>query len=495
MPDYCLHCCLERNRCTCDDATKNQPVENYPFCLPAGALLDGKYRIGRVLGAGGFGITYLAVDENLRSRVAIKEYMPRADAVRSTDGHTVIPGTHDDKSAFEFGVEKFIEEARVLARISEKDNPRIVSILNFFRANNTAYLVMRYLEGQTLAGLLKSRGGGLREDEAVVFLTAMLDGLREIHNEGLIHRDIKPQNVFITNDGGLKLIDFGAARYAHGAKSRGLTQVYTPPYAPFEQYSQQGNQGAWTDLYAVGVTFYQMLTGRLPNDALSRLEDPLIELPHAATGGRVSKALDDVVAKAICPQVNGRFRTVDEFHQALSLPSVVELDSVGASQQQRQEGPPVTSPISSGIYCLRCGFKHSRCTCDAAAKGGPVQNQPPGLPAGTLLHGKYRIGRVLSSGGFGITYLAVDEELGLRVAIKEYMSDACARRGTDGYSVEPVAPKDKPAFESGIKDFLEEAQVLASISEKRNSGLVSVKVYNYFEANGTAYLVMRYVEG
>ncbi|HRR75140.1 MAG TPA: bifunctional serine/threonine-protein kinase/formylglycine-generating enzyme family protein [Myxococcota bacterium] len=327
MPDskYCLHCCLEHSRCTCDAVTKAQPVENHLFSLPAGAILAGQYRIGRVLGAGGFGITYLAVNEDLGLRVAIKEYMPRSDAVRGTDRQTVLPGTAEDREAFEFGLEKFVEEARVLARISEKDNPRIVSILNFFRSNGTAYLVMRYLEGQTLASLLKSRGGSLGEEEAMVYLTAMLDGLREIHGEGLIHRDIKPHNVFITNDGGVKLIDFGAARYAQGAKSRGLTQVYTPPYAPFEQYSQQGNQGPWTDLYAVGVTFYQMLTGRLPSDALSRLQDPSIELPNAVTGGKVSKALDTVVAKALNPEVGKRFRSVDEFFQALSLPSSVKL--------------------------------------------------------------------------------------------------------------------------------------------------------------------------
>ncbi|HQE74732.1 MAG TPA: bifunctional serine/threonine-protein kinase/formylglycine-generating enzyme family protein, partial [Myxococcota bacterium] len=338
MSDYCLHCCLKHKECTCDSETRGRPVENYAFSLPAGALLDGKYRIGRVLGAGGFGITYLAVDENLGLRVAIKEYMPRSDAVRSTDGHSVLPGTHQDKEAFEFGLEKFLEEARVLARISEKDNPRIVSILNFFKANGTAYLVMRYLEGQTLASLLNSRGGRLPENEAIVILTAMLDGLREIHGAGLIHRDIKPHNVFITNDGGIKLIDFGAARYAQGAKSRSLTQVFTPPYAPYEQYSQQGNQGPWTDIYAVGVTFYQMLTGRLLNDALSRKENPLFILPHTATRGRVSKDLDAVVAKAISPEVHNRYRNVDEFFKGLRAHPIFDQDP------KPPPSPPVKTP-------------------------------------------------------------------------------------------------------------------------------------------------------
>ncbi|HPC91616.1 MAG TPA: bifunctional serine/threonine-protein kinase/formylglycine-generating enzyme family protein [Myxococcota bacterium] len=333
MPDYCLHCCLSYNRCTCDAATKAQGVENPSFCLPAGALLDDKYRIGRVLGSGGFGITYLAVVENLGLRVAIKEYMPRSDAVRSTDGHSVNPCTIEDRDAFEFGLQKFLEEAQVLARVSEKDNPRIVGIHNFFKANGTAYLVMRYLEGQTLADLLKSRGGSLPEDQAIVILTAMLDGLREIHNEGLIHRDIKPQNVFITNDGGLKLIDFGAARYAQGARSRSFP-IFTPSYAPLEQYSEQGSQGPWTDLYAVGVTFYQMLTGRLPNDALSRLRNPSIDLPHTVTGGKVSKALDSVIVKAISPEAKDRFQNVDEFFQALSLPSSVKM---GAQEPPKRD--------------------------------------------------------------------------------------------------------------------------------------------------------------
>ncbi|HQE74701.1 MAG TPA: bifunctional serine/threonine-protein kinase/formylglycine-generating enzyme family protein [Myxococcota bacterium] len=336
MPEYCLHCCLEHRECTCDAGTRGRPVENPVFCLPAGTLLDGKYSIGRVLGAGGFGITYLAVDENLGLRVAIKEYMPRSDAVRSSDGVSILPGTVDDQDSFEFGLQKFVEEARVLARISEKDNPRIVSIHGFFKANGTAYLVMRYLEGQTLSGLLKSKGGSLPENEAIVILTAMLDGLREIHSAGLIHRDIKPQNVFITNDGGIKLIDFGAARYAQGAQSRGLTQVFTPPYAPSEQYSLRGDQGPWTDIYAVGVTFYQMLTARLPDDALSRLRDPTFVGPHAATGGKVSKALDGVIAKAMSPEVGDRYRSVDEFFEALSLPSSVKLNYQEPPKQPHQ---------------------------------------------------------------------------------------------------------------------------------------------------------------
>ncbi|HRR75170.1 MAG TPA: bifunctional serine/threonine-protein kinase/formylglycine-generating enzyme family protein [Myxococcota bacterium] len=326
MPSYCLHCCLEDNLCTCDVATKRLPVNNPEFCLPAGTLLDGKYLIGRVLGSGGFGITYLAVDELLGLRVAIKEYMPRAEAVRSSDGRTVEPGTHQDREAFNFGLEKFLEEARVLARISSRDNPRIVSLFSFFTAHGTAYLVMAYLEGQTLAELLRSRGGSLPEQEAKYYLTAILDGLREVHSEGLIHRDIKPHNVFVTNDGGVKLIDFGAARYAQGAKSRALTQVLTAPYAPFEQYSQQAAQGPWTDLYAVGVTFYEMLTGRLPADAPSRVGDPSLVLPHAATSGQVSKELDALVTKAMHPDASKRFQTVDEFFKALSLPSSITIE-------------------------------------------------------------------------------------------------------------------------------------------------------------------------
>jgi hypothetical protein len=200
--------------------------------------------------------------------------MPRSDAVRSSDGVSILPGTVDDQDSFEFGLQKFVEEARVLARISEKDNPRIVSIHGFFKANGTAYLVMRYLEGQTLSGLLKSKGGSLPENEAIVILTAMLDGLREIHSAGLIHRDIKPQNVFITNDGGIKLIDFGAARYAQGAQSRGLTQVFTPPYAPSEQYSLRGDQGPWTDIYAVAFFFDSTDTVR----AEVIKQDPILDL-------------------------------------------------------------------------------------------------------------------------------------------------------------------------------------------------------------------------
>jgi len=313
-------------------------------------LLDEKYRIGRVLGAGGFGVTYLAVDQNVGLRVAIKEYMPGSDAGRGTDGYSVEAHTLDDKEAFDFGLEKFLEEAQVLARISEKDNPNIVNIHGFFKANGTAYLVMRYLEGQTLNSLLESSGGSLPENEAVEILTAMLNGLRDIHNEGFIHRDIKPQNVFITNDRGVKLIDFGAARHAQGAKSRGLTQIYTPPYAPFEQYFKQSDQGPWTDLYAVGITFYQMLTGLIPEGAPGRVQDSSLTLPHTITGGAVSKRLDAVIAKAISPAAEDRFRSVDEFLEALSKPFVndVEPQQVPPKPPEGLDQEPVTVILGDG---------------------------------------------------------------------------------------------------------------------------------------------------
>ena len=318
MPDYCLHCCLERSRCTCDDATKNQPVQNQPPSLPAGVLLKDRYRIGRVIGASGFGNIYLAVDEELGHRVAIKEYMLRGYDVISTDVNTVMSGDSEDEDTFRYHMRRFLVGTMALAKISEMGNPRIVSVFDYFRANNTVYQVMSYLEGQTLSSLLKSRGLSLPEEEAKYYVTAILDGLRDLHNEGVVHCDIKPHNVFLTNDGGVKIIDFGAVRTFQQEARRDITVVVSPPYAPFEQYSLLDKLGPWTDIYAVGITFYQMLTGRLPKDALQRLRDPSLELPHEATGGKVSKDLDAVIAKAISPETEDRFQSVDEFQEALA---------------------------------------------------------------------------------------------------------------------------------------------------------------------------------
>jgi hypothetical protein len=236
----------------------------YPDALPAHYRLHW-YVIERVLGQGGFGITYLARDTNLDQPVAIKEYLPVEIATRRPDA-TVSSRTEDQNERYRWGLERFIREARTLARF---DHANIVRVHSVFEHNDTAYMVMRFEEGETLEALL-ARRRTLPENELVRILLPILDGLALVHDAGFIHRDIKPDNILIRADGTPVLLDFGSARHALG-RARTVTILVAPGYAPFEQYYSSGeSQGPWTDIYGLGATCYRAISGAAPIDAIAR---------------------------------------------------------------------------------------------------------------------------------------------------------------------------------------------------------------------------------
>jgi len=226
------------------------------------------YRIERILGQGGFGITYLAYDYNLDRRVAIKEYLPMELAVREGD-FSVYPASEAQDERYRWGLERFIAEARTLARFK---HPNIVRVLSVFEENNTAYMVMEYEHGESMQELL-SRREVLEEQEIIKIVFPIMGGLELVHETGFVHRDIKPANIFLREDGSPVLLDFGSARQALGEKTKSLTSIVSPGYAPFEQYySKSDRQGPWTDIYGLGATMYRALSGRAPMDAIDRSE-------------------------------------------------------------------------------------------------------------------------------------------------------------------------------------------------------------------------------
>ena len=265
-------------------------------------LAQGQYVVGRVLGdPGGFGITYLADDVHLALEVAIKEYLPRELAARDRDGCTVVPHSPADQDLFEAGLEAFVDEARRLARFN---HPNIARVRTFFRDFGTAYLVMDYYRGRTLQAYLEEQGGRLPERQALELMMPILDALNEVHREGMIHRDVKPQNIYLTDDGRPILLDFGAARVTLGERSRDPTRFVSCGFTAPEQYSGEPfRQGPWTDVYATAATLYRMVTGCEPPDALARTAGrPLPELkeqaPHLSTG--FCRVLE--VALAVVPE-------------------------------------------------------------------------------------------------------------------------------------------------------------------------------------------------
>lgn len=242
------------------------PVEE-PLHMEPGTLLKKRYIIGRVLGFGGFGVTYIAWDTVLQIKVAIKEYLPSEFSTRIV-GRTEISVYNGNKSVqFKQGMTQFVDEAKKLAQFNNESG--IVKVYDSFLENNTAYIIMEYLEGETLSARVESRGS-IPADELIKLLVPVMESLETIHKSGIIHRDISPDNIMLLKDGTAKLIDFGAARHATTSHSRSMTVIIKAGYSPEEQYRSGGEQGAHTDVYAIGATMYKAVTGVTPPDALER---------------------------------------------------------------------------------------------------------------------------------------------------------------------------------------------------------------------------------
>ncbi len=271
--------------------------------------------IERVLGSGGFGITYLARDLSLETWRAVKEYLPREWGTRRQDG-TVGPWTGGNAEDYQWGLERFLEEARILARFK---HPHIVQVHRVFEALGTAYMVMEYVEGRTLASQVEA-AGALSEDRVREVLDALTEGLKEVHAAELLHRDIKPANVVVRRDGSPVLIDFGAARHAMGGQSGTLASVLTPGYAPIEQYPPGDRQGPWTDIYALGALAYCALSGGVPKAATERTQEdrlrPLVEVAPQ----KVSSGLATAVGAAMAVYQEDRPQDLEAWQRLLDAP-------------------------------------------------------------------------------------------------------------------------------------------------------------------------------
>ncbi|MEE3450695.1 MAG: PASTA domain-containing protein [Acutalibacteraceae bacterium] len=291
------------------------PVENAVHMEP-GTLLADRYIIGKVLGYGGFGVTYVGWDGKLRQKVAIKEYFPTEFSTRMP-GKTMLTIFNDQKKKeqFESGLEKFIDEAKRLAKF--QNTPGIVKILDAIEENDTAYIIMEYLDGETLTEML-DREGTIEEDKAVEMLMPVMKSLEVVHKTGIIHRDIAPDNIFITKSGDVKLIDFGASRYETTSHSRSITVIIKPGYSPEEQYRSRGDQGPHTDVYALAATLYKMVTGVVPPDALERRASceekrrDIIKLPHLLNKN-ISKNTENALMNALNVRIEDRTPDIKSF--------------------------------------------------------------------------------------------------------------------------------------------------------------------------------------
>lgn len=338
--DVCLYCfgTLNEDRVcmTCGRRADDKPA--LPNQLARRTILAKRYLIDKAIGEGGFGITYSAWDLTDGRHVAIKEYYPSGYVSRDTRNGAVIIGNKKNHAATNRGLKRFIDEAQNLARVS--DHSGVVAVLDFFSANNTAYIVMEFLDGISLKKYVR-RKGKLDEETVLTILKPVVYSLREVHAAGLIHRDISPDNILITKNGEVKLIDFGAAEQTN-PDGRSVSIVLKQGYAPEEQYRLRGEQGPWTDIYALGVTIYYCLTAQLPPESIQRMYDDTI-VPPSKLGAKVSPATESALMRAMAVFAADRFKNMDELIAAFYsgrkndeiAAEVIEKDVIKAEQQRR----------------------------------------------------------------------------------------------------------------------------------------------------------------
>ena len=469
--------------------------------LPAGTRLE-EFEIERELGAGGFGVTYLAHDTSLDRQVAIKEYLPQAWGTRWPDGG-VGPRLATHAENYRRGRERFLEEARVLARLR---HPNVLQVHRVIEKRGTAYMVTEYVEGRSLEAALRTEGPW-PESRVLALLDALTAGLEPVHAAGLVHRDISPENVMLRGDGSPVLIDFS------GFGADDLDPEHWPRYAPIEQYSTK-DRGPWTDVYALGAVAYAALGGRVPEAPERTGNDggdtwrPVAEV--SAHG--VSPGFAAAIGAALALRGSDRPQSLAEWRSRLGLPAAGGTADMpgGAAAGPRAPVPPAPDSGPAGPR-MHPASRSRPVTHQTSRPGGAFDGPAVAggvgqetrrrhevtmdemrggyvLPAGTRLE-EFEIERELGEDGFGVTYLAHDRSLDRQVAIKEYLPHDWATRWPGG-AVGPWSVTHAESYRWGLERFWEEARVLARLHHPH-----VVQVYRVIEARGTAYMVTEYVEG
>lgn len=381
------HCpgCFENKQglAACPYCGYDESEPRSPLLLPHGTMLASTYRIGRVLGRpGGFGVTYLAWDSHLQQRVAVKEYLPREKVARDPASLQVNAHTPEQLTHFNFGLDQFLSEARMIAKF---DHPNIVRVRNFFRAFGTAYLVMDYYEGRSLGDYLSTLDQPVETEAAVSMMLSVLDGLQFVHDRGVLHRDVKPHNIYMTNSGRVILLDFGAARQAAGVHVDSISVVLSEGYAPLEQYQKNSPQGPWTDIYGVAATLYRMLKGAPPPVALDRLGVDQLEQDF-----QLPEKLSVVLRKALALRPQDRYTTAAEFKLSLR-------DALGLAEQDAITVRPLGGAVEPETKTVAWGNPSDNSL--AVGRGPKVEHSPAPVAWGPawLIAGAIILGAVIIS--------------------------------------------------------------------------------------------------
>lgn len=319
--NICLYCFgdLDASRVCMSCHRKADDTPSPPHHLPQRTVLgtQNRYLIGKALGEGGFGITYLAWDLQQGIKVAVKEYFPSGYVTRVAGNNQVIINSKQNQAASNRGLKRFVEEARALAKI--KNLSGVVNVRDFFSANGTAYIVMEFLDGMSLKKYLQRKGGKISVEEVLTIIRPVMDSLTQVHKIGLIHRDISPDNILITKYNEVKLIDFGAAKYSN-PDGRSLSIVLKQGFAPPEQYETHGEQGPWTDVYALGVTIYYSITGQLPPESIRLMMGKETLKRPSELGIEIDPGVENALLKSLAVDRKKRYQDVQSMIIGLYTP-------------------------------------------------------------------------------------------------------------------------------------------------------------------------------
>ena len=341
MQNFCYKCMRSLKgasvcpHCGYDNAAA--PRSGSPYHLPCGTMLTGRYLVGNVIGEGGFGITYIGLDTTLSKRVAIKEFYPSGAANRSNSESTVVMVSQGKEDFFNRGVERFLVEAKNVAAFSEEEG--IVYVLDYFQANGTAYIVMEYLNGETLKDYVNHHGCFSLE-QLVSLLVPVMHSLSVIHARGIIHRDISPDNIMYTKRGKLKLMDFGSARYYTNSE-RQMSVILKQGFAPEEQYRSNGQQGPYTDVYALCATIYACITGKVPVSSLDRLAKDTLQ-PPSQLGVKVLPYQERALMHGLALHREDRTPDMQTLIKEFTTPTV---GNQPVAPPVRPLAPPVMPPV------------------------------------------------------------------------------------------------------------------------------------------------------
>ena len=466
----------------------NSKRKNDGVLLREGTILNAKYLVGRKLGRGGFGVTYLGLELNLNIKVAIKEYFPVNFGTRTLNSRLIraVSTENDDEACFLKGREAFLKEARTLAMFKSNN---IVRVRDLFLENNTAYIVMEYVDGIGLNDEIK-RLGRMPWQRVVSLMLPLMLVLDLIHQKNVIHRDIKPENIRINEDKDtgrerLVLLDFGAARSFISAELTGTySQILSSGYAPFEQYKRRSHQGPYTDVYALCASMYKAITGETPPSSVDIVTGDEKPKSFGYFGLNVPDAVEKTIMHGMAVHIADRIQTMTELYKELSV--ALEKDKISHSCSDSDH---MNNELSFCFHCMEKLAPEQKLCPHCGYDNSKVRQEWESLKPGTILHNKILSGSVIDRDLFGINYIGLDLAERKKVVIKEYFPGSCAKRieNSNEVSVFDCTPCD---FQNDLTLVFRRVKKLESFSTPNISG-----IREFFLSNGTIYIIMDYDDG